>query len=242
MIEAVRLSSVGRQGLVLGPVSFRVDDGDVLGVVGAAGSGKSLLLATLAGLVSAPAARSRRHHPRVSGEVRRSGSLALVFQRDALDDGRSALDNVALAAAARGVPSPLEAARRALERVSLGGDLHKLPRELSGGMRKRVNIARALVVEPAILLADDPTAGLDPHTAHEVLSLILAPVHTDAGARARTVIVTTQDVDVVLPRVPRTLVLDDGQVAWQGAPAELARHEAWRTFAPRDASTEEAWA
>lgn len=225
MIETIGLVVAGRGGLTLGPVSLRVDDGEALAILGVSGAGKTLLLAALAGLV-----------PRLTrGEVRRSGPVAMVFQRDALDDGRNALANVWMAAAARGITAPLDAARAALARVGLGDDADKLPRELSGGMRKRVNIARALVVEPAILLADDPTAGLDPETAREVLALLLeAPI-------PRTLVIATQDVDVVLPHVPRALVLDAGRPAWEGPPARLAGDEAWRVLAPRAAPAEGAW-
>lgn len=222
MIAARAFGARGRGGLVLGPLHFELRTGGALAVLGTAGSGKSLLLAALAGLVP---------H---TGELVREGLLAMVFQRDALDDSVTAVENVVLAARARGIPDPEEAARAALTRVGLGDDLHKLPRALSGGMRRRVGIARALAVSPDVLLADDPTAGLDPETAHEVLALLL-------GSSARSVVIATQDVDVVLPRVQAALVLDNGKQAWLGNPESLASATGLALFAARRFDVEAAW-
>jgi phospholipid/cholesterol/gamma-HCH transport system ATP-binding protein len=223
-LEVKDLRARGRGGLALGPVDVALPVGRALALVGGPGAGKSLFLSALAGLV-----------PSTSQALTIPGAVGMIFQRDALDDGRSALDNVALAAAARGKDDPRGRARRALEGVGLGEHVDKLPRSLSGGMKKRVGIARALVVEPALLLADDPTAGLDPDTAREILALFVE----GEQATKRCLVIATQDVDVVLPRVHEVLALDDGQVAWRGPPAGL--EGAWSPFAPRT-HAEGAWA
>lgn len=222
MIAARAFEARGRTGFVLGPLSFDVTPGGPLAVLGATGSGKSLLLSALAGLV-----------PCV-GDLVREGRVAMVFQRDALDDGLSALENVAQAVCALGSTDPDGLARDALARVGLQGDIDKLPRELSGGMRRRVGIARALAVSPEVLLADDPTAGLDPETSREVLGLLLS-------SAAKSVVIATQDVDVVLPQVPVALVLEQGRQAWLGPPAELAEEPSLSLFAARQLDVEFAW-
>jgi phospholipid/cholesterol/gamma-HCH transport system ATP-binding protein len=195
---------------LLQPLSFRLGKGETLGVIGPPASGKSLLLRALAGLVP--------HR----GRVIREGSVAMVFQRDALDDAVTALDNVVTAVRARGIAQPEQVSRDALVRVGLSGHELKLPRALSGGMRKRVGIARALAVSPSVLLLDDPTAGLDPSTARELIALLRA------GAESRATVIVTQDVDVVLPTVTRVLLLDGGRLL-----AHCAPHELSAPFAPQ---------
>jgi ABC-type multidrug transport system ATPase subunit len=186
---------------VLGPITLSVGDGEVTGIVGPSGAGKSLLLATLAGLAPRAILRGRASVER---------PIAMAFAHDALDDGESAVDNVAIAAVAAGIPAPRAAACALLERLGLpASSTTRRPRELSGGQRKRVGLARALVVRPRVLLLDDPTAGLDPQTANAVLGT-LADVAGDAA-----VLMATQDIDAVLPRAARTLLLrprDDGPV------------------------------
>jgi ABC-type multidrug transport system ATPase subunit len=177
----------------LGPVTLSVDAGEVCGVVGPSGAGKSLLLATLAGLAPRAILRGR-------ATVQRP--IAMAFAHDALDDGETAVDNVVVAAEAAGIASPHAAARALLERLGLPAPaMGRRPRGLSGGQRKRVGLARALVVRPRVLLLDDPTAGLDPETARAVLDT-LADVAGDAA-----VLMATQDIDVVLPRAHRSLLL-----------------------------------
>ncbi|HEY4220204.1 MAG TPA: ATP-binding cassette domain-containing protein [Myxococcota bacterium] len=194
------------QTFALGPIDFVLDARGSLAVVGAAGSGKSLLLSALAGL--APS----------TGVIARPPHVAMIFQRDALDDGKSALDNVILAARARHISEPEQVARMALASVGLAGHLDKLPRSLSGGMKKRVGIARAIATAPELILADDPTAGLDPSTAAEILALLL----DDQAQRRGALVIATQDVDVVLPHVDSVLVLDRGRAIYQGSTAHLA--------------------
>ncbi|OGQ18161.1 MAG: hypothetical protein A2138_27380 [Deltaproteobacteria bacterium RBG_16_71_12] len=213
-LEVIELRAQGRGGLVLGPVSLRVEPGQVVAVLGATGAGKSLLLAALAGLAPSTFAHEL--------------TVGMVFQSAALDEACSAFDNVARATRARNVPSPEDAARAALAAVGLGDALTKLPRQLSGGMRRRVALARALAVAPELLLLDDPTAGLDPRTTREVLALALG-----RGSNAPPTVLATHDLDEVVPRVDRVLVLEAGRVVFAGAPDELSRHGAARAFAPR---------
>jgi phospholipid/cholesterol/gamma-HCH transport system ATP-binding protein len=179
---------------------------------GPAGGGKTSLLKCLAGLVTP-----------TSGEVRWDGATAsrppeekraaqvnfgMVFQTDALFDSLTVLDNVLLPLRKRGV-APDEAdkrAREALERVGLSHALDRRPENLSGGMKKRCGVARAIVARPAVLLADDPFAGLDPKTEKSIADLLLEV------SEGRTLIVALPDPIDALP-VDRTIRIAAGAFA-----------------------------
>lgn len=168
--------------LALDNVSFLVNAGDSRIILGAAGSGKSVLMKTALGLI-----RPDEGHVLLFGEdtsrlteeqwfvVRRK--LGVLFQEGGLFDSLTIEENVAypLLNNRKDKPSPEEVHRRAkeaLEFVELGHTLDKVPSELSGGMRRRVGIARAMVTKPVLTLYDSPTAGLDPITSYTIVALI----------------------------------------------------------------------
>ncbi len=221
----------GAGGFQVGPVDFTLAKGECAAVLGRAGAGKSLLLSGLVGLLPLAAGEVRvggvRLVPDTLDEVRRR--VGFCFQRDALLDDESALENVRVAVRARGLDDADRRAREALSAVGLGGAFESFPAELSGGMRKRLGIARALACDPALLLGDAVTAGLDPSTAAEVLARLFARVRS----RDMAAVIVTHDVDAVLPRSDLVLVLDAGRVAYQGAAGGLSAIAALEPFAPR---------
>jgi putative ABC transport system ATP-binding protein len=139
----------------------------------------------------------------------RSRSIGFVFQSYNLLPRTSALDNVATPLMYQGVPRRERHARAqaVLERLGLGDRLHHEPTELSGGQQQRVGIARALVTEPAILLADEPTGNLDSHSGAEVIELF-----HDLHASGRTIILITHDAEVAAV-AERQVHIRDGQIA-----------------------------
>jgi putative ABC transport system ATP-binding protein len=139
----------------------------------------------------------------------RSRSIGFVFQSYNLLPRTSALDNVATPLMYQGIPRRERHARAqaVLERLGLGDRLHHEPTELSGGQQQRVGIARALVTEPAILLADEPTGNLDSHSGAEVIELF-----HDLHASGRTIILITHDPEVAAV-AERQIHIRDGQVA-----------------------------
>lgn len=202
----------------LGPLDLRVAPGERWVVTGPAGSGKTTLLKCLAGLLLPTAGTVRWD----GADVRtldvverraRQAALGMVFQSDALFDSLTVLDNVLLPLTRRGVRTA-EARPRALEalaQVGLAEAAAKRPEALSGGMRKRAGIARALVARPQVLFADDPFAGLDPDTEAQVASLLLEV------SQGKTLVVALPDPVASLP-LPHRLHLVGGVPA----PAEAA--------------------
>ncbi|GAT69868.1 nitrate ABC transporter ATP-binding protein [Planomonospora sphaerica] len=191
----------GREAVLRG-VELDVAPGEVLVVVGASGSGKSTLLRALAGLLPPGEGRILAGGAQVTGP---SADRAMVFQDDGLLPWRSVRRNVELPLRIRGVPRR-ERARAAgewIERVGLGGFAGHLPRELSGGMRQRVQLARALVGAPRAVLMDEPFGALDAQTRAGMQRLLL-DVLRDTSA---TVVFVTHDVDEALLLADRVAVL-----------------------------------
>jgi len=206
---------------VLRGVSFRLDKGETLVIMGGSGSGKTVLLRAVAGLIRADGGGVRVFDieiTRLSEEellpIRRR--MGYVFQGAALFDSLSVYDNVAFPLREHTNAAAAEIRRRVVHVLSLVGlaedVLPKLPAELSGGMRKRVGIARALVTEPEMLLFDEPTAGLDPTNSRLVAELILKL----KGGVCDTSIVVTHDVELARTVADRVAILMDGRFAILG--------------------------
>lgn len=199
--------------LALDRVSLDFKAGSRAVLWGPAGCGKTSLLKVLAGLLKPTAGTVRWSGQDVWAltlEQRRAkqAALTMIFQTDALFDSMSLADNVLLPLRQREVPEA-EAQQRAdeaLRRVGLVGHEKKKPADLSGGMRKRAGIARALASRPEVILADDPFAGLDPVTEKQIAQLLLEV------SEGKTLIVALPDPVAALP-VERALLLDAGRAA-----------------------------
>lgn len=200
-------------------VSATIAPGERLLVTGQAASGKTTWLKVLAGLQRPTAGVMRWGADDVATlpaeeRRRRQAAFGMVFQSDALFDSLSVLENVLLPLTRRGVP-PDEARARAdeaLSRVGLSASASKRPEELSGGMKKRVGVARAIVSQPAVLLADDPFAGLDPATERSIAELLLEV------SEGRTLVAAVPDPVPSLP-LPRVLRFDGGALVADGRPS-----------------------
>lgn len=179
---------------------------------GPAGGGKTSLLKCLAGLVAPTSGEVRWNEVPVterSAQAKRDAQVAfgMIFQSDALFDSMTVLENVLLPLRKRHVPEAeaQQRAAEAIERVGLTEAAQKHPENLSGGMKKRAGVARAIVARPQLLLADDPFAGLDPVTERSIAALLLEI------SQGRTLILALPDPLPALP-VDRTLRLVAGQV------------------------------
>ncbi|GAA3824992.1 ABC transporter ATP-binding protein [Streptomyces chiangmaiensis] len=188
--------------IALDSISFRVEPGQFYAVVGPSGCGKTTLLKIVHGLVRAS-----------SGEVHVNGlpvaepcrSRAVVFQGDSLMPWRSVLDNIGFGLEMGGLKreQARAKARRYLELVELEDVAHYQPHQLSGGMRQRVNLARALAVEPEVLLMDEPFAALDAQTREVMQEELLRIWHQ----RSQTVMFVTHQIDEAVLLADRILVL-----------------------------------
>jgi lipoprotein-releasing system ATP-binding protein len=215
----------GRTVEVLKAVDLEVAAGEMVAIVGPSGSGKSTLLHLLGGLDAADAGFLRvagRDLPKLSRAdlaAFRNRQLGFVFQFHHLLPDFDALENVMMPGRIAGLP-PREVERRAqalLEEVGLSQRLDFFPSELSGGERQRVAICRALLLEPAILLADEPTGSLDPASAEQVFGLLL-----DLQRRHRTATLLVTHNQGLASRCARILELRGGVLA----PFEPATTEA----------------
>src|ERR1700719_4007699 len=204
--------------VVLASVDLVVPRGSIISVLGRSGTGKSVFLKCLAGLLAPDA-----------GEVRFEGGLhdrfrrrcSYLFQGNALFDSLTAFENVALPleqTTQLGRSEIAQAAREALKNLGLDKFGDHFPAQMSGGMQKRLALARALVTHPELVLFDEPTAGLDPPARKAVFEMIV---------RYRqkfdfTAVVVTHDVPEALAASDRVALLEEGRIHFEGTPAEFA--------------------
>ncbi len=204
----------GGEVVVHRDLDLTVRRGEVLTLVGGSGTGKTVLLRQMLGL-NQPARGSVTVLGRPVAELTSTGAAArvgMLFQQGALISAFSVLDNIALPLReTRALPDALarEAALLKLHMVGLKpGDAHKMPAELSGGMIKRVALARALVMDPPLLMLDEPTAGLDPDSSDAFVAL-LRSLHRELGL---TVVMVTHDLDTLFELSDRVAVLAEQRV------------------------------
>ena len=195
-------------------VSLAVGQGEFVAIVGPSGSGKSTLM-NIVGCLDRPTAGTYRLAGTPVAELSddglarlRSRTIGFVFQSYNLLPRTTALDNVATPLLYQGVGRRERIARAtaALERLGLGDRLRHEPSQLSGGQQQRVAVARAIVTDPALILADEPTGNLDTTAGHEVLALL-----RELHAAGRTIVLITHDPDVAAA-APRRLHILDGRI------------------------------
>ena len=212
---------------VLRGISLELGRGTTLAVMGGSGAGKTVLLRIIAGLVRPDSGEVSLFGTRID-RMREEAILPLrrqtgfVFQGAALFDSLSVFENVAFPLrehTSLSLGEITDRVHRFLALVGLPGTDGLLPAELSGGMRKRVGIARALVMEPEVVFFDEPTAGLDPTNARLVAELI-AELRTGV---CDTAIVVTHDVEFADMVADQMAILHQGRFADVGAPAEMRR-------------------
>jgi phospholipid/cholesterol/gamma-HCH transport system ATP-binding protein len=239
MSAAIELEGVhkwfGPQHVLRG-VDLEIESGAITSIIGFSGAGKSVLLKHVIGLIRPDRGTIRVRGTAIEG-LRRTDLMALrrrfgyLFQGGALFDSMSVADNVAFPLREHTGLRPREVDERVramLDELSLTGMGDKFPAELSGGMRKRAALARAIVLDPEILLYDEPTTGLDPVTTEQVNELI---VDTHRAHNATTLIIS-HDLAAAFRISDRVVFLHDGVVAEQGSPEALrqSRHLALAKF------------
>jgi phospholipid/cholesterol/gamma-HCH transport system ATP-binding protein len=227
-VEDVRKAFAGHT--VLDGINLHVTRGETLAVLGRSGTGKSVLLRLIIGLETPDSGSICIHDQDIAGlvldrmgEIRKK--MGFLFQHAALYDSLTVAENVAF---------PLEHHRRDMSRsdrvdrvmqllaeVGMEGAVDKMPSDISGGMQKRVGLARALALEPEILLLDEPTAGLDPISSGEIDELILKLQRE----RRMASVVVTHDLHSAGTIADRLALLNEGNVVIEGSFEELQRSD-----------------
>ncbi len=236
MIKIKNLKKSFGNMLVWENVSLTINDGETLAVIGKSGCGKSVLLKHINALLTPDEGEvlidgNDIHKMDYVDQRKLRQKFGILFQGSALFDSINTFENVAF---------PLryftdmneeeikEAVMRCLSYVNLENSAQKETAELSGGMRKRVGLARAIVLEPKYIMYDEPTSGLDPQTSNEINELIISM----ADKLDITSIVITHDMHSVLEVAERVAFLDSQKLAWSGTIDELriSSHPALRDF------------
>lgn len=225
MIEVIDLHKSLNGVPVLKGINFKVEKGEILALIGKSGHGKSVLLKHIVGIM-----KPDRGNILIDGEdITKSRGTALerlrrrsgfLFQGGALFDSINVLENVAFPLREKTHMEKekiREKVLHELEQVGLPGVENKYPAELSGGMKKRVALARCLCTDPEIMLFDEPTTGLDLVTARSINNLI-----KETHDRIRfTGVMITHDINQILSIVQKVAVLDAGTIEFTGTPGEI---------------------
>ena len=227
MVEIEKLWSVfrnaGREAVVHQDLDLRIEAGEIMSIVGGSGGGKTVLLRQILGLET-PARGRVTVLGQPAAQLGREGAasrVGMLFQHGALFSAFTVLENIAFALRElRTLPRALirDAAMVKLQMVGLDpSQAHKMPADLSGGMVKRVALARALIMDPPLLLLDEPTAGLDPDSA-DAFCALLRSLHRELGL---TVVMVTHDLDTLFELSTRIAVVADKRIIVSAVPAEV---------------------
>ena len=223
-VKVVDLTHRFGDRVVLRDIDLDVGDHEIVAVMGSSGGGKTTLLRCISGLI-----RASEGTIEVDGisvlELPEEARcrMGMVFQSSALFDFMTVGDNVRFGVERRRFK--LDSAQidrkvvEALERVGLADEAAKMPDEISGGMRKRVGIARAIVLEPAIMLYDEPTTGLDPITTYAIDELIVE-IRNNLGTSS---LLVSHDLASVMRTADRVAFLHDGDMIFLGKPNDFAK-------------------
>ena len=216
--------TLGAQRVLCG-VDLEIEKGETCVILGRSGSGKSVLLKHLIGLfqptsgeVWVEGEEITRLPERKLGGIRKT--LGMLFQSGALFDSMNVAENLAFPLRERGVKNEKEIAERvaeALEMVDLAGEQAKMPEKLSGGMRKRVGLARTIIGRPACILYDEPTTGLDPIGSDSINHLIR---RLQKRLQVTSVLVT-HDMKTAFATADRIALLHEGRIYFHGTAAAL---------------------
>src|SRR5882724_8591204 len=225
MIRVCSLNKkIGQQEILRG-IDLEVATGETLAIIGRSGGGKSVLLKHLVGLMQPSAGEIWIQgqniigmSERQLGEIRKK--IGMLFQSGALFDSMTVEENIAFPLRESGLKNAREIRDRvaeALEMVDLAGEQKKMPENLSGGMRKRVGLARTIVSRPGCILYDEPTTGLDPIASDSINHLI----RRLQKRLTVTSVVVTHDMKTAFHTADRIAYLHEGRIYFYGLPAEL---------------------
>ncbi|MDC3141392.1 ATP-binding cassette domain-containing protein [Alphaproteobacteria bacterium] len=226
IIEVKNLNKSFNETMVLNDINFKLFEGESLAIIGASGSGKSVLLKNIIGLLSPDKGSIKINNIEMVG-LKRSVKekilldLGITFQHGALFDSLQNWENIVFKVKNKEKLTDKDAKELALsiiKRLGLNSEILDLyPSEISGGMQKRVAIARAICGNPKVLLFDEPTSGLDPVTGSLIDKLIKSAVKTVGGSA----ITITHDMASVCKVADKVILIDKQTISWSGTPKEM---------------------
>ena len=226
IIEVKNLTKSFNETMVLNDINFKLFEGESLAIIGASGSGKSVLLKNIIGLLSPDKGSIKINNLEMVG-LKRSVKekilldLGITFQHGALFDSLQNWENIVFKVKNKEKLTDKDAKELALsiiKRLGLNSEILDLyPSEISGGMQKRVAIARAICGNPKVLLFDEPTSGLDPVTGSLIDKLIKSAVKTVGGSA----ITITHDMASVCKVADKVILIDKQTISWSGTPKEM---------------------
>lgn len=247
MLKVKNIYKKYKQAEVLKGVDITVAKGDVVVVLGPSGSGKTTLLRCMNFLEKADQGNlefdaisldMNKATPREIGEIRKK--TAFVFQNYNLFQNKTALENVTTGLiVGRGMPkgNAIEAGMQALKKVGMADRADYYPSQLSGGQQQRVGIARAIAVEPDVILFDEPTSALDPELVGEVLAVI-----KQLAKEGKTMVIVTHEMKFAADVATHVVFMADGKIVEEGPPKEIflkPKEERTKTFLRRILPQEE---
>ncbi|MGG3889515.1 amino acid ABC transporter ATP-binding protein [Metabacillus fastidiosus] len=229
MIELTNINKTFKKNHVLKGINLKINKGDVLVIVGPSGSGKTTLLRCInylerpdEGIISVDkfSVEGKRASKKDILNLRRK--TAMVFQHYNLFKNKTVLENVMEGLLITKRVKLAEARKISLEllyKVGLEEKINEYPAQLSGGQQQRVGIARALALNPAVILFDEPTSALDPEIVGEVLTIM-----KKVASEGITMVIVTHEIDFAREVANRVVFMDDGLVIEEGSPKEVLTH------------------
>jgi phospholipid/cholesterol/gamma-HCH transport system ATP-binding protein len=228
MISFENLSLAFEDKEVFRNINFKLDAGKTLVVVGPSGQGKTCFLKLIASLILPSEGRVLVNAKDINSldktsQLKMLKSMGMLFQKNALFDSMTVAENIRFAMTEAGDFSPEQIEKSIdyyLEEVGILHAKDLYPDEISGGMQKRLGIARALALEPRIILYDDPTAGLDPITSKKIIELIISLKNKNNA----TVVAVTNDMNRAFQMADHMAMLVNSEMIWMESVAEAKKH------------------
>ena len=205
MIEIKNLNKYFHSKLVLDNINLKIDKGDKIAIIGSSGSGKSTLLRCINNLEKQDAGQILVNNvPNISPEI--LSKIGMVFQHFNLFVNMTVLENILYAPKIRGIDASKKA-RELLEKVNLIDKLHIYPKQLSGGQKQRVAIVRTMILEPEIVLLDEPSSALDPENSAEILALIANLTNEKV-----TMLIVSHEMGFIKRICNKVIFMDQGKI------------------------------
>jgi phospholipid/cholesterol/gamma-HCH transport system ATP-binding protein len=224
LLEIKNLAKAYGEHIVHRDINLELNEGETLGLLGNSGTGKSVLLRSIIGLEYIDTGEIRYKGRRIDKLTEEElfkvrVMISYAFQTGALFDSVNVFENLAYPLFEHTNDSLAEIDKKVndlLDLIDLSGKGHLMPSDLSGGMRKRVGLARSIIMNPDIILYDEPTAGLDPVNVENIIRIV-----SKLKQRGASSIFVTHDIPAAVKVCDRIVIIDQGKVAYQGTPDDL---------------------